>query len=83
MTILQRRQLREEILARELERAHARARRTWLTGACWSAMEATRSNSARARGLHGACGGEELHGDGCLCLCHDVIGEGVESGQAT
>jgi hypothetical protein len=69
MTILERRKLREEILAKELARAHRQAARAGLTMKCEYAMRLTGSDPAGARRLHADCKGEEPpRGAGCLCF---------------
>jgi hypothetical protein len=72
MTILERRKLREEILARELALAHQRASEAGLTLRCQDAMRLTGVQ-------HASCEAEDPGGAGCLCQCHDVISEGVVS----
>lgn len=80
MTIHQRRKYREEVLARELERAYRQAAIYHLTISCRNAMAVAGQDPARARELHQSCIGEEWGHPGCLCYCHDVITEGVASG---
>ncbi len=81
MTILERRKLREEILARELQQAHRRADEAGLTMKCSMAMRLTGSRPEEARRLHASCTAEEPpNGTGCLCHHHDVITGSVETG---
>lgn len=84
MTITQRRRLREEILARHLEKAREEAARARLTLTCRNAMYYTSRDPAEAVRFHARCKAEERGGTGCLCLCHDTIEDGsLEAGQMT
>lgn len=81
---MERRRLREEILARQLQKAHRIAANSRLSLTCQDAMKLTGSKPEYARHLHAACKGEEPpQGSGCLCLCHDVVTGGVETGTMT
>lgn len=80
MTILQRQQVRTQVLQREFAYANRRAASYRLSGTCREAMEVTHKDPATARELHGRCAAEEPGGPGCLCLCHDEITGEVTSG---
>jgi hypothetical protein len=81
MTVLERRQYREEVLRRELARAYQAAAERHLSASCLAAMGLTGSKPERARERHAACREEQWGGTGCLCQCHDEEREGVSSGD--
>lgn len=82
MTITARDNLRAAIREEELAKAIRRSEAMYLTQTCRQAMALTGAEDAGyVRDLHGQCRGEIPGGVGCLCRCHDVIGEGIESGS--
>lgn len=84
MTIYRREELRERIRQEELERAIRRAEYMYVSSFCRNALALTLTGTEDAeyvRDLHGQCRGEIPGGSGCLCRCHDVVGEGVVSGH--
>ncbi len=81
MTLLAREKLREQIRNAEMERAVRRAENMYLSASCRNAMALTGTEDPEyVRDLHGQCRGEIPGASGCLCRCHDVVGEGIVSG---
>ncbi len=81
MTIAAREQLRTVIREEELAKAMRRTEAMYLTHDCRQAMALTGTEDAGyVHDLHGQCRGEIPGGVGCLCRCHDVIGEGIVTG---
>jgi hypothetical protein len=80
MTVLERRNYRDAVLQRALERAYRQAGMHRLTERCQRAMLITGTSPAAAREMHQMCKGEEPGNSGCLCMCHDVSTNTVESG---
>lgn len=78
MTLRQRQQLRQDVLARQLRLAYDRAAAYGLCPVCTEAME---QDGEPARALHGSCQGEKPGGLGCLCACNDVAGGMTVSGS--
>jgi hypothetical protein len=74
MTVLERQQLRQEVMRRQLDLACERAAVYGLSQACLAAL---RETGPAAMILHQACRAEDIGGTGCLCVHHDDARTGV------
>jgi hypothetical protein len=80
MTISERRKIRSEILAHEVDKAYFRASIHRRSAECVAAMQVMNADPDQARKLHASCEDENHPGPGCLCECHDTRDTAVVTG---